>query len=1030
VATSILERKLKSALMAGAGAAALFAVAPFAYAQDAPAEEAAPTEEASAEGTADEVVYVTGSRIPNNTATTATVSVDSLRVELTGEANSADVLRELPQINAVTSLTATNSNFFTASSGINTVNLRNLGDDRTLVLVNGRRFVSGNAGSQAVDFNMIPTALIKRIDVVTGGASAVYGSDALAGVVNIILNDSFEGAVFAVQGGQSEVYDTMNTLRASATFGSNFADDRGNAVVNVGWDYSGPAYARSRPETAQDCLSNVFFGGPVLSQSCPFFSSYAEGGRFRIQSATPAAPGAAGASTNRRVVIVGANPDLTTIGTFSTPLHGFNRQGQRLNLVPIDRYNFNAFANYELFPGHTIFFEGTYGRTTTSSDLEPFPLDSDDIYGVTEQVGAILGVPGGIPVTNPYIPRAMLDLLGARVGIVNPNLLPRANLVALLAANPNAAGIGFARRMTELGNRGSDADRYTARFVLGVEGEIADGWAYEVSYNRGYTKDDQIGGGQINVLNMRQSLDSVDDGFGNIVCRDLVAQAQGCVPVDLFSSPGGVAGTWTQAQINWLLARPFRNVVIEQEVIEASVTGSLFEIPGGPVQVAFGMEYRSESSSENWDPLSNTGQNGGNVSPNTAGEFDVYEVFGEMQIPLLTDVEFAKELSVNLSGRYSEYSSVGQTWAWAVSGAWQPVDDIRFRGQIARAVRAPNIGELFTGPSETFGVVVDPCNNLRTALGGGPLAGGPTDPTVIANCLANPAILARADTATGFVLTQAELQGTGGFQRGNPNLVQETGDTVTFGFVFTPTFMDWIGRLSVSVDYYDIEVTDAIAAVGRNDTLNICYASAGLSSPLCANLVRDINGALIEVNTGQANITDFETSGLDVQLNWGQDLNEWFNSDGELGDLGSLNLTVNYTWLEKYTTTTFPGTPFVDVDESVGAMGSFRHRASGGIIYRNGDWLFSFDAEFMSEAHDYDFFPFFEVIPNQWFFDAGVRYEFLEGVTAIFGVRNLTDEFVFIGQSVGDPVPTGWATAPAVYDGLGRRYFAGIRWEL
>ncbi|HRE60788.1 MAG TPA: TonB-dependent receptor [Micropepsaceae bacterium] len=1005
MATSILERKLKSALMAGAGAAALFAVAPFAYAQDAPAEEAAPTEEASAEGTADEVVYVTGSRIPNNTSTTATVSVDSLRVELTGEANSADVLRELPQINAVTSLTGTNSNFFTASNGINTVNLRNLGDDRTLVLVNGRRFVSGNAGSQAVDFNMIPTALIKRIDVVTGGASAVYGSDALAGVVNVILNDSFEGAVFTVQGGQSEVYDTMNTLRATATFGSNFADDRGNAVVNVGWDTSGPAYARSRPETALDCIAVSVFPN---QQACPFFSSYAEGARFRFSTAAGAA------STSRAL-----NPDLTTITPFSTPVHGFNRQGQRLNLIPIDRYNFSSFANYELFPGHTLFFEGTYGRTTTNSDIEPFPLDSDDVYGETEQVGSIFNRRAGIAPDNPYIPRSMLDLLGTRYGIVNPNLLTRADLVNQLMAIPDAA-IGFARRMTELGNRGQEADRHTARFVIGMEGEIANGWAYEVSYNRGYTKDDQIGGGQVNVLNLRQSLDAVDLGGGNIVCRDLVAQLQGCTPINFFASPTGAAATWTQAEINWLLARPFRSVVIEQEIASASVTGSLFEIPGGDVQVAFGLEYRSESSSENWDALSNAGQNGSNVSPNTSGEFDVYEVFGEVQIPLLTDVEFAKELTVNLSGRYSEYSSIGQTWAWAASGAWQPVDDIRFRGQLARAVRAPNIGELFTGPSETFGVVNDPCDGLNAGL-----PTSPTDPTVIANCLLNPAIAARAALPGGFVLTQAEKQGTGGFQQGNPNLIQETGDTVTFGFVFTPTFMDWIGRLSVSVDYFDIEIEDAIAAVGRQTTLDICYASAGLSSPLCGNLVRDVNGALVEVNTGQANSRTLETSGIDVQLNWGQDLNEWFNEDGELGDLGSLNLTVNYTWTEKYTTTVFPGTPFEAVTESMGTLGAFRHRANAGLVYRLDNWLFSFDAEFVSEANDYGN----GWIPNQWFFDAGVRYEFLEGVTAIFGVRNLTDEFVFIPQGLPE-IPTGWATEPTVYDGLGRRYFAGIRWEL
>lgn len=535
---SLLERTLKSALLAGASFAILAGTA---YAQD-PAPAAPAAEPAAATAEAEEEVVVTGSRIkkPNQENPTSTVVIDSLAVELSGEANSADILRQVPQI-GVAGLSPTNSNFFTTGQGLNTIDLRNLGTDRTLVLVNDKRFVSGSSGTQVVDLNMIPTALIERIDVVTGGASAVYGSDALAGVVNFILNKNFTGVQLALQGGWNEVYSTNSTARASLTAGSDFADGKGNAVFSVSYDWSGAAYARSRPETAQDCLSLAFFGtGSALEQNCApgRGSGFALGGVFLIPNSLPAPARPIPDPLATRVI----NPDGTIRALAATDR--YQRQPQRLNLVPLERTNFSSFVNYDIAPGHTLYFEGYYAKSASSSQIEPFPLDSANIYGRTAQVGQDNGYAAGVPLTNPYIPA---DLLA-------------------LAVSRGANSIGFNRRIAEFGNRGTEATRSTARFVLGMKGEIGGGWDYDFSYVWGETQDNQFSNGQVNVANFRNALDAIDLGGGNIVCRDPIARTQGCIPINIFT-PVGQTSTWTQEQLDYLKADSTREQRIEQEVL-------------------------------------------------------------------------------------------------------------------------------------------------------------------------------------------------------------------------------------------------------------------------------------------------------------------------------------------------------------------------------------------------------------------------------------------------------------------------------
>jgi iron complex outermembrane receptor protein len=977
-----------------------------------------------------EKVTVTGTRIkqPNNTSTTSTQSISSQKIEMSGEPNVVDVLRDLPIV-GIPGISSSNSNFSTTSNGVNTLDLRNLGSNRTLVLVNGRRFVAGLPLSQVVDFNSIPTELIERIDLVSGGSSAVYGSDAVAGVVNIILKKNFEGVTVNFQGGSTDQYSEQDNYSARGTMGANFANDRGNAVLSMGYTHSGPAYARSRDPV--DCLSGLFFGASAFQQVCPVFSSFAEGGVFRLSNA------AAAASVDRVIDHVDGTTVRPRVGA-----DGFNRQAERLHLVPSDRYQFTGLLNYDALPGHSVYAEVGWTSTTSVADFEPIPLESNNLFGTnSEQVGAALGQPFGILPNNPYIPRALLDELGTNFGIAAPGLLTRTDLTNQLMAIPGAV-VGFKRRMSELGNRGNEFESETARFVIGMEGEIGH-WDYDISYNFGRTKQSQISqGGGVNVANMREALNVIDLNLDadanpltnpqNVVCANPVAVAEGCVPVNLFI-PVRSPGAWTPAQIAYLSAPIFRDQAQTQQIVSLSATGGLFDNWAGEVEGAVGAEYRREDGRDTPDALTQTGQNGSNITPATAGAFDVWEVFSEVKVPVLRDLPLIEELNVHGAGRWSEYSSTGQTFAWSADAEWTVTPGVRLRGQLARAVRAPNIGELFTGASQNFATVTDPCNNLRV-VAPGPLPGGPTDPTVIANCLANPGVAARANTPVGFILSQTELQGTGGFGQGNPNLQPESSDSQQLGIVITPDFWGkWLGNLTVSADYFTVEVGQAIAAVGRDQTLTLCYASAGLSSPFCnqtpggpVGWVRDLNGALIQVNTAAGNVNTLETNGFEVQANFNFDVGATL---GQTEDLGRMSLSGVWQHVNTYTQDSLSGTPFSTVIEFAGAVGVFENEVNLGAVYSVGDLTLSWSGQWMDAANGVDvagdLAP--EVIPAQWFHDVSARFDVTDYLSVYGGVRNVADNHVFIGPSAFTATPTGWSTDPDTYDGLGRRWFMGAK---
>ena len=591
--------------------------------------------------------------------------------------------------------------------------------------------------------------------------------------------------------------------------------------------------------------------------------------------------------------------------------------------------------------------------------------------------------------------------------------------------------------------------------VVGLEGEFGDSFNYEVSANFGRTTQAQRSTGQINVQSMRYSLDAIDDGAGNIICRDEIARAQGCLPVNLFGIGSVTAGLDEGTRLNllkWLKAPSATQADVEQKILSAFVSGDMFEMPAGAARFVVGAEYRDESSASVGDALSQQGLNAGNAIPPTIGGFNVTEAFVEAELPLMADMGFVQSWDVNLAARFSDYSTVGDTDAYAISTKFVPHEDLMLRAQYARAVRAPNISELFAPLSQTFPTVTDPCEGV-TVQGGqtgflnitrdvddpdNALNSG-IDPATVGDqtaltCMQDPAVAARVNATGGLVLTQPEIQGVSGFNGGaqvvGNELIAETADTVTAGFVWSPSFTNALDGFNISVDFYNIKIEDGIGSIGRQTALDKCYDAAAYdpNSSFCNGIIRFAQGpsvgALQFSNSSQQNLTTIETAGFDIQANYAFDLP---------GTWGSMDLTMTYANLTKYDTIPFEGE---DVVEDDGFIGLPEHEALFGILYSRENLLLSWSTQWIGEAKlgrgwEYDGEgesggPI--MIDDTFFHDFQARYNYGEMTTFVFGIDNVTDEYVPLGF-FAPGTSTGWTTAPDIFDGLGRRYYAGVKVE-
>jgi iron complex outermembrane recepter protein len=582
-------------------------------------------QEAATEDKADEIV-VTGSRIarPDLSESVPVAIVTSQAIADSGAGNVQDVLADLPAVGQ--NISRTSSNFATSGNGQATVNLRNLGSSRTLVLVNGRRFVAGIPGTSTVDLNTIPTDLIKQVEVVTGGASAVYGSEAIAGVVNFVLDDKFEGLKARLQGTISDKGDAGRQY-ASLTAGKSFADGAGHVLLYGQYENDAGLRSRNRSFSARDI---------------PNRSSFAAQGLFSLDGSFAPGPDTFTFDGLGNVKnYEGANTD------------GYNRNSDRYLGVPVERFLFSGSAHYDFSDSVTAYLEGQYAKTKSNSGLEPLAVSNDDL---PDNAG---GTYAGIPITNPFIPTAIRN--------------------AMVAAG--VTELPFRRRSVDIFNRSNKNDRDTWRVVAGLRGDIGAKMKWDVYYTHGETKD-KTSSGTILGPQYRNALNAVA-GVGGPVCSinvdaDLTNNDAACVPINIFGantvSAAAAAYVTNNGQQSTYDAR------VKQDVLSASVTGELFDLPGGALAFAVGGEYRKEKSVEDYDTATNLGLTLGNQLSDTRGKYDVKEGFVELVAPILSDRPFFHYLGLEGAVRYADYSTVGGVFSWKAGGEWAPSPDIRFRG--------------------------------------------------------------------------------------------------------------------------------------------------------------------------------------------------------------------------------------------------------------------------------------------------------------------------------------------------------------
>jgi outer membrane receptor protein involved in Fe transport len=775
-------------------------------AQDDPA-----TTDAGAEPI-DEIV-VTGSRIKrrdfSSPSPIATVDRDS--IEFAGQSTVEDMLNKMPQL--MPDLGRTSN---ALGDGIATLNLRGLGPGRTLVMLNGRRLAPSGTGS-AVDVNNLPQALIERVEVITGGASAVYGSDAVAGVINFITREDYTGFSFDLNYSLTEKGDAK-AYGVDAAYGFDYS--RGNLTAYAGLYDRESLFASAREISSVVLVSDTDNGTLVEGGN-----SANPAGHIRVPRAD-----------------LGSGPTTVTFNADGTP-RPFSRPDDLYNYAPVNylqvplrRYSAGLMGTLELNTNYEAYFETQYSRNESGQTLAPVPVHANVTVNTDN------------PVLTPETRQLMIDHY---------------------ETSPGFAEFRFSRRMTELGGRIIEHERDYWRTVLGIRGELADGWDIDgwLIYT---TADEQT----TNRNDASRSLFLqgllVDPMSGQ--CFD---PSGGCVPIDPFGE-----GRMSPAAVDFISLRDMYLISDRtQQSASVVVTGAPFATWADPVDMAFGLEWRSDDTTFKADDLLFTGDTlGYRGSSPIEGEEQVVEGYVEALVPLATGKTGLQYLGLELGLRYSEYDHAGGFPTYKLGGEWQPVDGVRFRLMKQRSVRAPNNAELFTEQLTENGVVVgnfysDPCSASSDPVGNG----------ITEKCILNG-----LDPAQIGVFEATRFYPVDLVSGGNPELTPEVAETFTVGVVLTPEFLpNW----QISIDYFDVEVTDSIGDISAVD---ICFDPVNIEHEFCTNVRRDTTGNIAEVYQPVSNRGLLHTNGIDTQLNYARDLPDWLATGDNLAQL-SANLVWTHT---------------------------------------------------------------------------------------------------------------------------------------
>ena len=918
---------------------------------------------------------VTGTRIkslPGLTSFSPISSVSAEEVNFQQPATVEEFFKTLPSAQA-----SVGSNTNNGSGGGATIDLRGLGANRNLVLIDGRRVVPFDLFG-AVNTDVIPLSLLQRVDLITGGATAVYGADAISGVANFILKKDFRGFDVTTTYGRSNYGDGTRT-RTDFTFGAPVADGRGNVAFSFGVTKTQPIFQGERPWSVAAISSTS--GKPQGSATTvPTF----EGD------------------------ILGQQIDPKT-GTFVDALQTFNFNPYNYFQTPLDRNQGIALGNYLINNNAEVYGNFMFTRSDVSSHIAPTGGFFNDFQ---------------MPLGNPFLPAAARQQLCDGAGLT----------AAQCADNNYEVTIGLGRRFVELGPRLNDFQNTMYQWTIGLRGDIAAGWTYDGYYMEGKSQQNQTRGSWGSLSKVQAALRSVDPA----TCID---PSNGCVPLNIW----GAAGSITPAMLGFINLDAVLGQTVFQKVLSVSAEGDFgksFTSPWSkvPITAAFGYDQRTVNASNKSDGPSQTqGEvlGTGAPTPDRSGQYTIREGYAEMQLPIVTDMMWARKLTLDAGYRYTTFQTTStDTYStYKVGLNWEPVQGLLFRSAQNRATRAPNINELYapliTGLDN---LAVDPC---QLALINQAQANTPG--TLSNLCLKTGVPFAKIGSLQ--VPSAGQINSLTG---GNPNLGPEVSDTFTVGFVWTPTKAKGV---TASFDYYNIKIVDAISQPASPDVLNGCYTTAlnpGLTfNNFCALIGRNPNNGTFNgvaskgVVLATSNQGYIRTAGYDLFLDYAT----LFSDLGVDPKYGRLDMNFIATYVDTYE---FRLTPSSVLRNCVGyySVGCNAVQSNGGPIFRTkftqrstwtmGDWLATYNWRYLSSVQvEPDtgtiYKPSYSSIPAYNYIDVAVQWSPMKNVQLNLSINNLFDKGPpSVGNTIGGTADNSGNTFPQSYDVVGRFATLGL----
>lgn len=981
------KRLLSSTLVAGAMLAVSGPLAAAQEAEDTSVESIAAVED-DAEARQQRIT-ITGTRItnPNLTLSSPVAVVGENEILLQQPVSAEDLLRTLP--GTTPSIGPQTNN---GSNGSARVNLRGLGTNRNLVLLNGRR-VTPRDTDGVVDLNIVPLALVERVDVLTGGASTAYGADAVSGVVNFITRQDFSG--FDVRGsyGVTERGDG-ETVRIDTTFGANFDSGRGNAVISLGYTNTDPVLQGDRDiglvSRSSTCTAAQLAGCATLGVGV-------------TQGSPTAAPASIGSPF---VGGVSADGNSFLVG----PQNDYNFNPINLFQSPLERYSMYGQARYEVTDWMEAYTEALFVKSTVKLNLAPA-----GVFGSALQV----------PLNNQFLSEQQRNVLcNAAVGA--PGGLPDGADCAAAIAAGTPVTVGVLRRFTEAGPRVIEYDTNMFHFVGGLRGQLTPSLDWDISAAYGESDWTQARTGWGLLSHVRAGVLGCPSG-----------SPAGCVPINLFGAEGSI----TPEMLNFIDRPTFSFADTTFQTVQASISGDVgvsSPFATTPIGGAVGVEYRRYTAGSAGDATSQIpGEvlGAGAAALPIRGAYDSVEGFAEVAVPLIENRPFIYNLSFDGGVRIADYSTSGSNVTWNAGGSWSPIEDLRLRAMYASAARAPNIAELFQ-PQVTAltSRSSDPCQGTIAEI----QARGSNFQAL---CLAQLSAVGAPGSLLGTIPGPAagQIQST---QGGNPDLDPETAKTTTIGLVYTPSF---IPNVAMSIDYFNIKITDAITTPSQSDVIDGCFQAASLSN-LCSQIFRNpLTGSLsgpADTTFGPvlalSNLGTLETSGIDVNLTAAHDF-----------DLGRLSVAFSGTWTDEFL---FQATP-LSINRD--CLGYYSTSCGTPLPEFSANTRFTFSTDSTDVSLLWRYISSTEVeplapspqrpvgspttagpanivgayrsIPSYNWFDLAVRHKVVDNLTLTATVQNLLDKDPpDVGNSMSTPANNSGNTFPTLYDPLGRRVTVGF----